>query len=68
MKASPSPYRFPFLIHDLKGSDILKPDSNKGGEVGRFYLRIQDPKKPTTYSSPLLYKKSSANQCLGLHY
>jgi hypothetical protein len=56
-KASPSPYRFPFLIDDLDGSNILKPDSNKGGEVGRFFLRIQDPKAATTYSSPLLYKK-----------
>ena len=57
LKTSASPYRFPFLIHDLDGSNILKPDSNKGGEVGRFFIRIQDPKAATTYSSPLLYKK-----------
>ena len=38
-------------------SNILKPDSNKDGEVGQFGYRIQDPKVTTTYSSPLLYKK-----------
>ncbi len=46
--ASPSPYRFPSLIHDLKGFNILKPDSNKGGEVGQFDSQIQDPKATTT--------------------
>ena len=56
--ASPAThYRFPFLIHDLAGFNILKPDSNKDGEVGRFLIRIQDPKAAKTYSSPLLYKK-----------